>query len=62
MLKTGENATVEKGYDCGWGFTTTKGYNTWESTPDGFKTKAEAKARLAAYEKECMYDAKFESN
>ena len=60
ILKTSETATVEKGFDCGWGFKTKKGYNTWEAYPDGFKTKAEAKSYLAIYEKECLYDAKFE--
>lgn len=60
-LKTGEHATVEKGFDCGWGFKTTKGYNSWEGYPDGFKTKAEAKSHLLTYERECVRDLKYEA-
>ena len=61
VLKTGEHATVEKGHDCGWGFTTTKGYNTWEGYPDGFKTKAEAKAHLKSFEADCIREMKYEA-
>jgi len=58
-LTTGENATVEKGENGLWGFTTNKGYNSWEGC-EGWSTKKTAVERLRECEKNWALDAKYD--
>lgn len=52
-----ETATIEQDDNGTWGFTTTRGYNSWEG--DGYKSFDAVYNKLKAYEKESIKDLKY---
>jgi hypothetical protein len=56
--KLNENATIEQDDNGLWGFTTNRGYNSWEGKL--FKSFDEAYSNLKKYEKNSLNDLKYE--
>lgn len=52
-----ELATIEEDCNGLWGFTTNKGYNTWEGEP--YKSFDQAYKSLKVYEKNSVADLKY---
>jgi hypothetical protein len=57
-FKTGEVFTLQQDINGFWGYTSNKGYNSWEAYE--FKTKAQAKAAMRELEKNEILNAKYE--
>jgi len=55
----GEVATLQRSEDStkSWGFTTNKGYNTWEG--DAYATRAEAYQAMKSYNDSLLNELKF---
>lgn len=55
--KLNETATIEQDCNGQWGFTTTRGYNTWEAIP--YKSFDVAYSELKKYEKNSLNNLKY---